>query len=272
MRRSVNTHQQARRGGGMDWVRLGAALDAVSRRYAYRHGFRRTDEWLMLKVAEEAGELVQWFLAASGQGRPRGKSPAELEDAVDDEIADVICHALLLAHHRGTDVQAVIDRKWLHRKDNRPEAPAVAMLGEDPDLPRAEVGEPVRIVERVPTVVEYRALRASVGWKAPAAAECESALAASLYSVVAEISGRAVGMARVIGDGVYAVVVDVVVTDGYQRCGIGGSLMDSIVGWATRSRVAHIGLVADDAVAGFYDRWPMRATGQFLRLDGVEGN
>ncbi|WP_435593562.1 hypothetical protein [Nocardia sp. bgisy118] len=42
----------------------------------------------------------------------------------------------------------------------------MAMLGEDPNLPRAEVGEPVRIVGRVPTVVEYRALRASVGWNA----------------------------------------------------------------------------------------------------------
>ncbi|MFE9328134.1 hypothetical protein ACIHDR_43020 [Nocardia sp. NPDC052278] len=146
---------------------MGAELDAVSRRYAHRHGFSRTGEWLMLKVAEEAGELVQWFLAASGQGRPRGKSPAELEEAVDDEIADVICHALLLAHHRTTDVQAVIDRKWLHRTDNHPDTPAVTMLGQNPDLSHAEVGEPVQIVERVPTVVEYRALRASVGWKSP---------------------------------------------------------------------------------------------------------
>ncbi|WP_433684651.1 hypothetical protein [Nocardia sp. CA-119907] len=59
----------------------------------------------------------------------------------------------------------------------------MTLVGEESELSRAEVGESVRIVERVPTVVEYRALRASVGWKVPAAAECESALAASLYSV-----------------------------------------------------------------------------------------
>ncbi|WP_433194455.1 AAA family ATPase [Nocardia sp. CA-107356] len=99
----------------MDWDVLGAQLDAVSRQYAQRHGFRRTPEWLVLKIAEEAGELVQQFLAATGQGRSRGKSPAELNDSVDNEIADLLGHTILLAHHRGTDLQGALDRKWLRR-------------------------------------------------------------------------------------------------------------------------------------------------------------
>ncbi|MBF6331867.1 AAA family ATPase [Nocardia transvalensis] len=99
----------------MDWDGLGAQLDAVSRQYAQRHGFQRTPEWLVLKIAEEAGELVQQFLAATGQGRSRGKSPAELNDSVDNEIADLLGHTILLAHHRGTDLQTALDRKWLRR-------------------------------------------------------------------------------------------------------------------------------------------------------------
>lgn len=225
----------------------------------------------MLKIAEEAGELVQCFLAASGQGRPRGKSPAELEDAVDDEIADLIGHAVLLAHHRGTDVQAVLDRKWLRRPQNHPETPKSTVPCWNSG-PCAAVGERVRLVERAPTVVEYRQLRAAVGWSVPAAAECASAVAASLFSVVAEVEESAVGMARVIGDGVYAMVVDVVVAADYQRDGIGGLMMDSVVTWAKGQRIAHVGLVADDAVAGFYARWPMRGSGQFLRLDTAEGD
>ncbi|WP_174575696.1 hypothetical protein [Nocardia miyunensis] len=102
----------------MDWKTLGAQLDEVSRRYAQQHDFQRTPEWLVLKIAEEAGELVQQFLAATGQGRSRGKSPAELNDAVDNEIADLLGHTILLAHHRGTDLQAALDRKWLWRIAN----------------------------------------------------------------------------------------------------------------------------------------------------------
>ncbi|MCM6774478.1 pyrophosphatase [Nocardia sp. CDC159] len=100
---------------GIDWSTLTAQLDAVSQNYARQNGFRRTPEWLVMKVTEEAGELVQWFLAETGQGRPRGKTMTELRDAVDEEIIDILCHALLVAHHRGTDVQAVIERKWLRR-------------------------------------------------------------------------------------------------------------------------------------------------------------
>lgn len=101
----------------MDWTALSAELDFVSERYARLHGFQRTPEWLALKVAEEAGEVVKAFLAATGQGRSRGKTSAELCDALDEEIIDVLCHALLLARHRGTNVQTVIDRKWLRRDD-----------------------------------------------------------------------------------------------------------------------------------------------------------
>jgi NTP pyrophosphatase (non-canonical NTP hydrolase) len=41
----------------------------VSQRYAKRNGFARTDEWFLLKLQEEVGELTQAYLARSGQGR-----------------------------------------------------------------------------------------------------------------------------------------------------------------------------------------------------------
>ncbi|MCM6774469.1 NUDIX domain-containing protein [Nocardia sp. CDC159] len=61
---------------------------------------------------------MQWFLAETGQGRSRGKSPEELSAAVDDELIDVLGQVLLLAYQRGTDVQAVLDRKWLRRQES----------------------------------------------------------------------------------------------------------------------------------------------------------
>lgn len=31
----------------------------------------------------------------------------------DDELADLMCHAVLMAHRRDTDIGAAITRKWL---------------------------------------------------------------------------------------------------------------------------------------------------------------
>ncbi|WP_280454165.1 pyrophosphatase [Nocardia brasiliensis] len=95
------------------WEELARQLDAVSRAYAELYSIERTPEWHVMKICEESGELMQWFLASIGQGRTRGKTPAELTDSVDDEIADVVCHAILMAYHRGTDLGEVITRKWL---------------------------------------------------------------------------------------------------------------------------------------------------------------
>ncbi|WP_433678315.1 hypothetical protein [Nocardia sp. CA-119907] len=102
----------------MDWQTLGIQLEARSRVYAHRFGIDRTPEWFAMKVAEEAGELMQQFLAATGQGRPRGKTPEQLQDSVDDEIIDVLCQVVLMAHNRGTDIQAVIERKWLRPNES----------------------------------------------------------------------------------------------------------------------------------------------------------
>lgn len=50
-----------------------------------------------------------------GQARPKGHTPAELDEKLADEIADVLCHALLLAEHHQVDLPAAIRRKWLSR-------------------------------------------------------------------------------------------------------------------------------------------------------------
>jgi NTP pyrophosphatase (non-canonical NTP hydrolase) len=52
---------------------------------------------------------------AQGQARPKGHTPAELAEKLADEIADVLCHALLLAEHHEVDLVAAIRRKWLSR-------------------------------------------------------------------------------------------------------------------------------------------------------------
>ncbi|MGY4102091.1 pyrophosphatase [Nocardia sp. R16R-3T] len=117
----MNMHDKGNDLTAVPWADLGRQLDSVSRAYADRYGITRTPEWYAMKVAEEAGELVQWFLASIGQGRARGKTHEQLRTAVDDELADVVCQAVLMAHARGTDLGASITRKWLTINLNPPD-------------------------------------------------------------------------------------------------------------------------------------------------------
>ena len=81
--------------------------------YAERCGIVRDDDWFLLKIQEELGELVQAHLKLTHRGRTKGASPAELEQARADEAADLLCQVLLYCRHFGIDPDAAIQRKWL---------------------------------------------------------------------------------------------------------------------------------------------------------------
>ncbi|MEU6562643.1 GNAT family N-acetyltransferase [Nocardia nova] len=125
------------------------------------------------------------------------------------------------------------------------------------------------IVERAIGVAEYRRLRAEVGWSSPDERVCAAALAASLFAVVADDGqGHSVGMARVVGDRIYAIVVDVVVAPRAQGRGIGAMLIAAVVQWAGAQGVPHLALGAADELAGMYHRRGFGRAGQYLRLTG----
>jgi NTP pyrophosphatase (non-canonical NTP hydrolase) len=88
-------------------------VQAVSDLYAQRCGIERDDDWFLLKIQEELGELVQAHLKLTSRGRTKGASPQELEAARADEAADLICQVLLYCRHFGIDPDAAIQRKWL---------------------------------------------------------------------------------------------------------------------------------------------------------------
>ena len=88
-------------------------LEAVSVFYAQRHSIHRTDDWFVLKLNEEVGELTQAYLARTGQARDKGRSDAELEQDFRSELADVLAQVMLIARRFDVDLTADIDRKWL---------------------------------------------------------------------------------------------------------------------------------------------------------------
>jgi NTP pyrophosphatase (non-canonical NTP hydrolase) len=88
-------------------------VELVSQRYAERFGIVRSSDWHVLKLQEEVGELTQAHLRRQGQARTDGMDRSELDARFAAEIADVLCHTLLIAGHHSIDVQESIERKWL---------------------------------------------------------------------------------------------------------------------------------------------------------------
>ncbi len=66
----------------MEITALQDEVEAVSAHYAERHDIDRTDDWFLLKLGEEVGELMQAYLARSGQTRDKGRFDVDLEAEV----------------------------------------------------------------------------------------------------------------------------------------------------------------------------------------------
>lgn len=75
----------------------------------------------------------------------------------------------------------------------------------------------------------YNSLRKSVAWNAYTEEQARQALENTYYSLVAYADDKAVGMSRVISDGIYFLIVDVVVMPEYQGQGIGTEMMQQLI-------------------------------------------
>lgn len=119
-------------------------------------------------------------------------------------------------------------------------------------------GSGITLVERAPTLDEYRRLRESVGWNELSSEGIDAGLTSSLYSVVLERDGDAVGCGRVVGDGgIYFYVQDVIVVPELQGLGWGARIMDAVMRYLDASvrPGSFIGLMAAKDAEGFYRRY-----------------
>ena len=85
-----------------------AAAAEISDIYAGKYAIDRDDDWFLLKLQEELGELAQAHLRLSS----RGRGEASEQDRAD-EAADVLCMLLLYCRRFGIDPDAAVRRKWL---------------------------------------------------------------------------------------------------------------------------------------------------------------
>lgn len=76
---------------------------------------------------------------------------------------------------------------------------------------------------------DYKSLRESVGWKNFSKEQAATAISNSTYVVTVINDDKAIAMGRLIGDGLYYLIVDVVVKPEFQGNGIGSRIIDMLL-------------------------------------------
>ena len=113
-------------------------------------------------------------------------------------------------------------------------------------------------IENSITAEEYNNLRNSVGWDSKDENIIIEALRNSVIIKKIIVDNKAVGMARAIGDGLYYLIVDVVVSREYQGKGIGKILIEEIVkevyNKTKEGQKASINLISMQGKEAFYEK------------------
>jgi GNAT superfamily N-acetyltransferase len=118
--------------------------------------------------------------------------------------------------------------------------------------------EDFQVVERVPTVEEYLALREAVGWGRLDEQVTAIGLASALFTVCVLHEGNVIGCGRVIGDGgLYFYLQDIIVFPAFQGKGLGKRLMKAILAYLEECVLpgAFVGLMAAKGVSDFYTQF-----------------
>ncbi len=116
----------------------------------------------------------------------------------------------------------------------------------------------MRYMENVLCYEDYSKLRESVGWMLFSKEQTQMALMKSLYTVIAVKDSQTVGMGRLTGDGMYYMIVDIVVQPNYQKQGIGTKIVNMIIEFVDKETPSggrsSIQLIAEKGKETFYEK------------------
>lgn len=91
---------------------LAKKFEKASDKYCTVYNIKRDDDWVLMKLQEEVGELFQAWLMHTGRGRDKGQSPDQLKQMVASETADILGMILIFASTQGVDLNKYIEKKW----------------------------------------------------------------------------------------------------------------------------------------------------------------
>jgi len=112
-----------------------------------------------------------------------------------------------------------------------------------------------RLSYEIPSLADYRRLRAVSGLSAFDEAAAQAGLPGTIAGVVVRLDDEAVGMGRVVGDGgLFFQLVDIAVGPADQGKGLGKAIVDALLE-ALADRIeapAYVSLIADGAASELY--------------------
>ena len=132
------------------------------------------------------------------------------------------------------------------------------------------------------TVEDYNMLHEAVGWGSCNPEKVRMTIDRSDFLITAQLNGKTIGMARVIQDGLQALVIDVIVMPEYHGQRIGKTMMERVMFYLNEVSCdggIKINLISAPDRIGFYEQFGFieRPTdklgpGMTLWLDNREGS
>lgn len=115
----------------------------------------------------------------------------------------------------------------------------------------------IKIEHRVPSVEEYQQLRHTTDWDKIDDSMVATMLSNTLFAVCISVNGRIAAFGRIIGDGAYFYIQDVIVLPDYKMSGLGRNVMRELENWIEKSvkPKAFIGLMAAKGTIEFYRKF-----------------
>lgn len=113
-------------------------------------------------------------------------------------------------------------------------------------------------IENRLTYQEYVSLRSSVGWNNFAEEQAVKSISNSIHNIKVVDDSETIAMGRLIGDGSYFLVVDIVVHPEYQGRGIGSRIIDSFIEYVEKNTPiggrSSVQLIAEKGKEAFYEK------------------
>lgn len=101
----------------MEFKQLQEKIVQNALEYGKKYNVEIDEDFALLKLYEEAGELAQAVLIHRKKSRPEKHVAPEIsKQQLAEEIADVVGMAIVCAHLYGIDLEAVISKKWINRE------------------------------------------------------------------------------------------------------------------------------------------------------------
>jgi NTP pyrophosphatase (non-canonical NTP hydrolase) len=101
----------------MDFKQLQNKIVENALNYGKKYNIKIDEEFALLKLYEEVGELAQAVLIHKKKSRPE-KHVAEhiSKNELAKELADVVGMAIVNAHLLGIDLEDALDKKWINNE------------------------------------------------------------------------------------------------------------------------------------------------------------